>query len=469
MPIERRPRRGRIIIGLLAAVSLAVPATAAAGLKTGFADRLYENSNPKVRGRWLQATSAASSQIARLNVTWSSLAPSKPSHPGDPADHSYNFGTLDAAVRSAAGHHLTVLLTVYSAPSWAEARHPPSSVSPGTWRPKAGAFGHLGHALAKRYSGHYNPAGAGGPLPRVRFYEAWNEPNLSAYITPQYRGKHQTSAGIYRKLLNAFYGGVKSAKRGDKVVSGGLAPYGEDPGGDRTRPLIFLRKLLCLHGKTASLHAGKCPDKAHMDIVGDHPIDTSGGPNRSAINPNDVATPDFKNLRKTVRAAESRHVVKPGGHRPLWATEIWWESNPPDHAEGVSTMKQARYLEVAMQLLARQGASAVINLQIRDEARTINPGSTATGVFFANGVDKPSFTAWRFPFVITSRHGNHAKVWTRSPAPGRMRFQKRAGGQWKDVASQRVHTGEIVRRNLPVSHGQAVRGRIRLLSSLPFG
>jgi hypothetical protein len=50
-----------------------------------------------------------------------------------------------------------------------------------------------------------------------------------------------------------------------------------------------------------------------------------------------------------------------------------------------------------------------------------------------------------------------------------MRFQKRAGGRWKTVGSQRVHTGEIVRRNMPVAHGQAVRGRIHLLSSLPFG
>ena len=225
---------------------------------------------------------------------------------------------------------------------------------------------------------------------------AWIEPNLSAYLTPQYRGKRLVSAVAYRKMLNAFYRGVHAAAPGDKVVSGGLAPYGEPPGGDRTRPLTFLRKLLCLKGSTGNLHARKCPAKAHLDLAGDHPIDTSGGPHTSAVNPNDVATPDFKNLRKTVRAAERHHTVKPGGRRPLWATEIWWETNPPDPRFGVTPKKQARYLGGALRILKRQGASVVINFLIRDADTPANgDGTTATGLYFKSGKAKPSLKAWR--------------------------------------------------------------------------
>jgi hypothetical protein len=373
------------LLGLVAA-----GAAAGKGLTTGFADSLFQDPSAAVRNHWLKRAHNAGSKLVRLNVLWAQVAPSKPASPRSPGDPAYQFGGLDAAVKSAKRHHMKVLMTVLDAPVWAEGPHRPGSADPGTWRPKAKAFGAFGHALAKRYSGHSHG------LPAVRFYEAWNEPNLSAYLTPQYRGKKLTSAPIYRKMLNAFYKGVHSASGKDRVVSGGLAPYGEPPGHDRTRPLTFLRKLLCLKGRTGNLHARRCRVKAHIDIVGDHPIDTSGGPHTSAINPNDVATPDFKNVRQTVRAAERHHSIKPGGRRPLWATEIWWETNPPDHHFGVKPRKQARYLGTALKILKRQGASVVINLQIRDSATPANgDGTTATGVYFRSGKPKPSLRAWR--------------------------------------------------------------------------
>ncbi len=388
------PRMRRLLAaGIAVAVAAgALSAGTAEGkrLTTGFADILFQNPKASVRSKWLRRARHAGSKLVRLNVYWSQIAPSKPAKPRSPSDPAYGFSGLDAAVKSAKSHHMKVLMTVLDAPSWAEGKHRPGSVDPGTWRPKAGAFGDFGHALAKRYSGHFDG------LPSVHFYEAWNEPNLSAYLTPQYRGKKLTSATIYRKMLNAFYAGVHSATGKDRVVSGGLAPYGEPPGHARTRPLIFLRKLTCLKGSTHNLHRARCKTKARMDIVGDHPIDTSGGPHRSATNPNDVATPDFKNLRKTVRAAERFHTLRPGGRRPLWATEIWWETNPPDHRFGVKPKKQARFLGTALKILARQGARVVVNLQIRDSKTPANgDGTTGTGLYFKSGKPKPSLRTWR--------------------------------------------------------------------------
>ena len=46
-------------------------------------------------------------------------------------------------------------------------------------------------AVAARYSGGFDPDGAGGepPLPAVQALEVWNEPNSSDWINPQFQGK----------------------------------------------------------------------------------------------------------------------------------------------------------------------------------------------------------------------------------------------------------------------------------------
>ena len=67
----------------------------------------------------------------------------------------------------------------------------------------------------------------------MRDWEAWNEPNLSTYLTPQWTAsKHPASPGIYRTLLNAFYKGLKSVAPQDVVAGGTTAPFGDPPGGD---------------------------------------------------------------------------------------------------------------------------------------------------------------------------------------------------------------------------------------------
>ena len=117
------------------------------------------------------------------------------------------------------------------------------------------------------------------------------------------------SASIYRKMLNAFYRGVHCGRLWRQGGQHGLGPYTASRlAGIAPAPLTFLRKLLCLKGSTNNLHARKCPVKAHLDIAGDHPIDTRR-PAYERDQPERVATPDFKNCRKTVRAAERHHTV----------------------------------------------------------------------------------------------------------------------------------------------------------------
>jgi len=372
---------------LLAAFGVLGSATVASAkpFKTGFAEPLYMSSNAQARSGAFAASKRAGASIARIPVSWEVTAPSKPTSPTKPNDRAYNWGTLDAAVKAAKNNDLAPLLTVAHAPHWAEGPNRPPSLEKapaGTWKPNANAFGKFAQALAKRYGD------------RVRHYEAWNEPNLRGFLNPQYKGKRLVASDIYRRMLNAFYEGVHQVQPGAMVISGGTAPYGDRRGGGRTRPLAFLRDLLCLK---RSLKPKKCGSKAKLDALAHHPINTSGGPKRSAIHPDDASTPDVKNVVEVLRKAEKANRVGTRGRHQVWLTEFWWETNPPDKCIGVRPERQARWISQALRKFQRQGASVAINFLVRDQPYRGQCGRAdyQTGVFFADGEPKPSYKAFR--------------------------------------------------------------------------
>lgn len=357
---------------------------------TGFADPLFASADAGERQLWLSRAKAAGSKLVRIGVNWRSVAGgSEPLQPRNPADVSYDFGRIDAAVRDARARGLGVILTITDAPGWAEGSNRPRSAPVGSWKPSPAKFGDFGHAVAQRYSGSF------GGLPRVDYLQAWNEPNLESYLTPQYKGKRNQSASRYKRMLNGFYSGVKSTGSGAQVITAGTAPFGDRPGGDRTRPLTFWRKVLCVEDGRKKPRAKRCPNKPRFDVLAHHPINTTGGPGRSASNPNDATTADFGKVRRILRAAERGDNVA-GGRHPLWATELWWDTKPPSRF-GITPRRQAKYLKRALASLARQGARVVINLRVRDtrESRRGRQFGSASGLYFPSGKKKPSLGAWR--------------------------------------------------------------------------
>ena len=182
-------------------------------------------------------------------------------------------------------------------------------------------------------------------------------------------------------MLDSFYTAIKAIAPSNMVVTGGLAPYGDPPGGERTRPLVFYRDLLCLRGRK-KLNPADCPEKPQFDVLAHHPITLRGGPRQSAIHPDDAGSADLGEVRKVLRAAERAHTIEPGGRHPLWATEFWWASNPPvDEEPAPNPQKQARRIEESLYLYWKGGASVAIMLQISDAGRadrTISPGGPAS-------------------------------------------------------------------------------------------
>ncbi|MDX6581810.1 MAG: hypothetical protein QOI10_994 [Solirubrobacterales bacterium] len=468
-------RKLSFLLALTACAAVFAPASPAVAERplelgvTGYTDDLF--SDPATQDQWLGRTVDAGAGMVVLGAFWDQIASSDPpANPANPADPSYSWGSLDASVRNATAHGLDVMIVVTGTPAWAEGPNRPA-VDPdkyprGTWKPDPEKFSSFAKAVTTRYAGNFiDPANVlAGTLPSVHLWEVWAEPNLWVNLTPQYEHGKEFAADHYRKLLNAFYDAAKGVSPNNTIVNGGLAPYGDPPGDRRTRPLAFYRDLLCLHGRKA-LKPTKCSQKPKLDVLADNPINLSGGPRQSAINPDDASSADLGNVAKVLRAAERHNTITPGGKHPLWATEFWWNSDPP-HNGAIPLQQHARWIEEALYLYWKAGASVAINLRIRDTHD--QAGVDGTGLYFVDGDPKPALTAFRFPFVTERRSGSKVRAWGRAPVAGKLVIERKTGKGWRKVDKENVGAQDVFTANLSFRGKAKLRARVGGESSLAW-
>jgi len=459
-----------LVVALFVAALGATTATAR-GLRTGFTDNnIFDPSAPPSvnRGMWLDRAKDAHAGIVRISVDWRNVTRNQPKDPGNPADPAYGFVRLDDAIKSAKMRGLSVLLTVYRAPSWAEGRNPPKNIEPGAWKPKPGAYGKFGHALASRYSGHFRG------LPRVRYFEVWTEPNLTQFLAPQWKGKKKYAPRRYRALLNHFYKGVHAAQGKATVIAGATAPFGDSrkhqlyPTHPRMHPMVFLRTVLCLNNKLK--RAKKCKKKPHLDAVSAHPLNLENGPHYKPFSKNDSQVANFGRVGRIVRAAKHAKTVRPKGHKSLWVTEAGMMSDPPN-PEGAPLQKHARWVEESLYLLWKQGAKVIVNLNLRDPA--FDPhrrpdGQWTTGLFRNGGQAKPAYQSFRFPFVTNRKSKKQVKAWGKAPIGGKLKIQQKRHGHWRTRKRLKVHRGKVFSPKLRVRGHAKLRARVGSATSLPW-
>jgi RTX calcium-binding nonapeptide repeat (4 copies) len=468
-------------LALLALLSLP-GAAPAQGLVTGFSDPFhYQANGPSDRAAWLNRTSASGAGIVRLAIEWPGIVGSqRPSDPTNPGSASYNFSAIDGPVRDVEARGLKVLLTVNRAPAWAEAPGRPPTVAPGTWKPNPGDLANFLQAVAARYSGGFRPAGQSTPLPAVQALEVWDEANSSDWLNPVFQGTTALSPDYYRAMLNTSYRAIKAVNPRMLVVVAGTDPYGDPPGGpyhpgtygptQRVYPVQFWEQLLCVHPVTttttvtvkAKKKKGKkrkkkrvrrsvtsyartqgCPAPALFDVFAHHPIDnTGGGPLKSGPSPGDVSTPDLGRLVSVLRGAEAAGTTLPGAH-PVWVTEFWWDSNPPNPV-GADLLTQARWIEQSLYLFWKAGADTAINFQVGDvnERPDVHAGLQA-GVYFIDGRPKPSLTAFRFPFVTERINKQTLRAWGKAPEGGTLQIQRQQGADWVTIKTLQVGKGAV--------------------------
>ncbi len=402
-----------------------------------------------------------------LYIGWAAIAPTRPPSIADarnPNWSGYDWSSTDSAVRAIAAAGMQTIGDVSDAPTWAEGPGRPSdSIAPaGTWEPSPAWLGAFASALAKRYSGTFaDPRVPGSNLPAVRDWEPWNEPNLSNFLTPQWRrvgsAYQAVTPSLYRSMLNAFYAGVKAVVPSDIVAAGATAPFGDPPGDSRIPPALFWRDLLCL---TAGPHprATRCRTEASFDAISHHPYPV-GPPTFHAVNNDDVSVPDLGKITRMIPIAERAGTILPKGPKPLWITEISWNSDPPDPG-GLSLTDQALYLEGAINVLYREGASMFVWFNLRDQPPPYGGDAAgnsllglASGVYTRGGsvaqdTPKPSLTAFEFPFTAY-RSGGFADLWGMAPAAGSVAIQEERGPSWVTVltlaaSSTRVFAGSLL-------------------------
>jgi hypothetical protein len=380
----------------------------------------------------------------------------------------YKFEEVDAAIRTAVAAGLEPLLVISHAPSFAEAPHRWPYAYPGSWDPDPAALGQFAVAVAQRYDGSY--AAAGGALPRVRLLQAWNEPNLARYLAPQWvaeGGRWRTfSPQLYRRLLNAFYAGVKRSVPGDVVVSGGIAPNGDPAGAGRMTPITFLRALLCLGEKEV------CDAPAHFDVLAYHPLSV-GDPDRVALSSLDVSVADAAKVQRLLRSAEHRHTALPVAQKPLWVTELNWESSPPA-AHGVPADLQAAWVSRALHRLWVADVSVVCWQFLLDPRDGVllatDQGGTEreqrpAGLYEATGAGslearaKPFATGFRLPFDPLRLSRKHVLVWALLPASGSVAVleRKNRAGSWHELAVIRAEAGAVVNKVVNLSGRTTLR------------
>jgi hypothetical protein len=428
------------LLAIVAPVT-ATPAAAARPFTTGVIDIGFLGPDAETAFERARSTGASA---ARIVAFWSTIAPNEPSKPADPTDPAYRWGDVDRAVRLAVENQLDPIVDIVDAPNWATA---PSSEH--AFKPDPEALGQFAVAAATRYGGSFSN------LPRVRYWQAWNEPNLSLYLKPQWLGATPFSPGWYRAMVNQFADAVKSVHADNVVIAGGTAPFGNNV---NLPPLRFMRELLCL---SPSLQP-TCDEKTHLDVWAHHPY-TSGGPMHHANSAGDVSLGDLPEMRRVLLAGvKAGHVVSSGPVK-FWVTEFSWDTNPPD-PKAVPINLQARWVAEALYRMWTDDVSLVTWFSLRDEP--LLESFYQSGLFFggtslAAARPKPAFTAFRFPVVgIPVRHG--FRVWGRTPwgKPGTVVVEQTFKGGWTRLATLRTDQYGVFQKTFRRAATGSVRARL---------
>lgn len=458
----------RLLPPLLVLAFLAAPAAVQARsstLKLGIVEAPF--TDPAAASSddpWLQRASDVGAQVVVLSEGWSSLAPAqRPPNfdPANPADPAYRFARLDAQVRALDERDKKIVLMTSRAPAWATAANPPRDAAGGTWRPSPTQYGRFARALAARYNGTFpDPLRPGSVLPAIYAFQAWAEPNLAINLAPQWTSNgtraRPAAPAHYRRLLNAFYYGVKAVNRRALVVTAGTAPFGDpEAGGNRMAPALFWREVLCLRGRTLRLL--RCRKPARFDVIAHHPYSV-GSPRRRALNTDDISIPDLHKLTRPLRKAERSGRALPRKRHRVWVTEFSWDTRPPD-PDGVPATRHARWMSQAFESFWRQDVDTIGWFRLRDQPGPPFNSTYQSGLFTASGKVKPAARVFRLPFTAR-RRGSRVVLWARFPKSGVLRVQRRVGGSWRTIASRRGRTGSVRMLTVRAPRGARIRGNV---------
>jgi hypothetical protein len=318
-------------------------------------------------------------EAVRVNLYWSEVAKRRPLTPADPADKAYNWTGYDRMLEYAARYRIKIVMAIVGTPRFA------NGGKGRAYPPKKGLdLRNFAYAAAKRYSGTYTESEdvAAKPLPAVRHWLAWNEPNNPVFLRPQFKpikgGFRIESAYQYARICNAIQAGIRATVlRGEKIACGVTAPRGNNaPRSSRASvsPLAFVRAM--------KRHGAK-----GFDAYAHHPYYGSRSETPSTRPKADTAV-TLGNINDLVGELNRLY-----GKKRLWITEYGYQTSPQDKFFGVTYKKQAAYLKQAFAIARRHPRiDMMLWFLIRDQQAV---QSWQSGFYTHGRKRKPSFHAFR--------------------------------------------------------------------------
>jgi hypothetical protein len=420
--------------------------------------------------------------VVKVFVPWDGIAPDPTSRTrpagfdgADPAAYpAANWAIYDTIVRDAAARGVGLDLTLAEPPPlWASAPGAPDGPHP-QWEPSASEFGAFVRAVGTRYSGHYTPHGASGPLPRVSLWSIWNEPNYGPDLAPQAtdRSAVEVSPRLYRGLLDAAWSALGATGHGhDTILIGELAPRAASdyPGNyNGMMPLRFVRALYCLDsglkplqgaaatvrgcpGTAAASRAFPAANPALFKASGfaDHPYPQGQTP-PTVVTPDEPEYADFAALPKLIAALDRAQQAYGSPTRfPIWSTEFGYKTFPPLALQ--ASPKVAAGLINWSEYLSWRNP----RLRSYDQYQLVDPPGNGpskfvTGLEFADGTPKAVYYAYRMPLWLPTtsfssgaalevwgcvRPARYARIDTGAAQRVRIQFERAGAGRFVTIAT----------------------------------
>lgn len=295
--------------------------------------------------------------IDEVTVNWSSVAPTGPAHPTNPADPAYVWPSeVDAAISQAQQYHIRVLVMLTGAPGWANGGHP------WDYAPRRPSdFAAFATAAARRW-------------PTVHLWMIWGEPvRTFGPIIAARPGSKLTRAQAaaphrYAAVVDATYGALKGLSRRNLIIAGNS--YTEAP----LNAYQWISNLRLPNGRPP-----------RMDMYGHNPF--SGRDPNFSNPPSPRAAVDFSDLPRLAGWVD--RFLRRG--TPLFLPEFTI-ATAPDHEMPfwVDAPVAGRWLRDALRLARHWKRIYGLGwIHVYDD-----PPTTNGGLFTVTGQPKPTY--WAF-------------------------------------------------------------------------
>src|SRR4051812_25076003 len=413
-----RTTTGRITLLALLFVAAACVAASSVQASTrvqyGIQDDAWLEFGPGTLNHRLATFKRLGVPLVRFTLHWNEIAWQRPTDPGSPRDHAYDWRRPDKVLRGLRRHGLTPVLTLVGTPAWANGGRPPNFAPP-----RFRDFRRFARAAARRY-------------PWVRYWLIWNEPNKRLWLRP-------TRPVIYvRHLLNPGYEAIHAVLPHARVGGGVTGPRGGLGG---VAPVTWVRGMAAAH--------------ARFDAYAHHPYPSTPAETPSSGGCRNCPSITMATIRKLLVL-----VRRSFGPKPIWLTEYGYQTNPPDTFLGVPPKKQATLLTLAaLRAWRLPRVSILIQYLYRDENVV---SRFQTGLVYANDRPKPSLQGFRLPFAQMERHGFRTVVWGQvrggRPGPKPYRLDVLHRNVWKAVGHDRLTNDDgVFTRTIRLKRGALLR------------